>query len=106
MARFSKRKEKAYRKQHYSSNKEKSLQSKQLNYKCNADVRKQADRDSYHARSASKRRIMRRYNALNVDKLKSIMQDAYTSNPASKRESVRQRYASNPSPKKKAEVYL
>ena len=77
MARFSKCKQKAYRKQHYSSNKKKSLQNKQLNYKCNADVRKQTDRDSYQARSAPKRQIVRRYNTLNTDKLKSVMKDAY-----------------------------
>ena len=73
MARFSKRKEKAYRKQHYSSNREKALQK--INYKCNADVRKRSDRDSYQDRSAPKKRIMRRYNALNTGKLKSVINE-------------------------------
>ena len=71
---------------------------KNLNYKCNADVRKRSD--TYQDKSAPKKRIMRRYNALNTGKLKSVMKD---SNPAPKRESGRQRYASNPSPKKEAE---
>ena len=47
MARFSKRKQKVYRKQYYSNNKEKALQLKKEDYKCNAVVRLESDRESY-----------------------------------------------------------
>ena len=85
MARFSKRKQKAYRKRYYSSNAEKALQLKSLNYKCNADVRREADRESYLSGSASKRRLMRTYKALNRTTITSARRDAYASNPTSKK---------------------
>ena len=69
MARFSKRKLKAYRKQYYSSNAKKALKLKGLNNKCNTDVRKQSNR------------IMRRYNALHASTIKAAKNDAYASNP-------------------------
>ena len=102
MARFSKRQLKAYRKQYYSSNTKKALQLKRLNYKCNADARKESDREAYESRSAPKRQKMRRYNALNTVAIRSAMRDAYASNPAPQKEAVKQRYASNPAPKKEA----
>ena len=98
MARFSKRKLKAYRKQYYSSNTKKALQLKSLNYKCNADVRKDSDRESYHSKPVSKRRIMRRY----ISTIKAARNDPYASNPIPQKKAVRQRYISNPSPKRKA----
>ena len=98
MARFSKRKLKAYRKQYYSSNTKKALQLKSLNYKCNADVRKESERESYHSKPVSKRRIMRRYSST----IKAARNDAYASNPIPQKKAVRQRYISNPSPKRKA----
>ena len=78
MGRFSKRKQKAYRK------------------------RKESDRESYLSRSASKRRTMQTYKALNRATIRSAMRDAYASNSAPQKEAVRQRYTSNPSPKKRA----
>ena len=99
MVRFSKHKQKAYRKRYYSSNEEKALQLKSLNYKCNADLRKESDRASYLSRSASK---MQTYKALNRTAIRSAMRDVYVSNPAPQKEAVRQRYTSNPSPKRKA----
>ena len=98
MARFSKRKLRAYRKQYYSSNTKKALQLKSLNYKCNADVRKESDRESYHSKPDSKRRIMRVY----ISTIKAARNDAYASNPTLQKEAVRQRYTCNPSPKRKA----
>ena len=102
MARFSKRKLKAYRKQYYSSNTKTALQLKSLNYKCNADVRKESERESYNSKPVSKRRIMRRYNALHASTIKAAKNDAYASNPRPQKNAVRQRYISNPSPKRKA----
>ena len=97
MARFSKRKLKAYRKQYYSSNTKKALQLKSLNYKCNADVRKESERESYHSKPVSKTRIMRKY----ISTIKAARNDAYASNPIPQKKAVRQRYISNP-PKRKA----
>ena len=102
MGHFSKRKQKAYRKRYYSNNADKALQRKSLNYKCNADLRKESDRESYLSRSASKRRTMQTYKALNRATIRSAMRDAYASNSAPQKEAVRQRYTSNPSPKKRA----
>ena len=102
MAHISKRKLKAYRKQYYSSNAKKAIKLKSLNYKCNTDVRKQSNRELYHSKPASKRRIMRRYNALHASTIKAAKNDAYASNPTLQKEAVRQRYTSNPSPKRKA----
>ena len=45
MAHFSKHKVKAYRRQHYSSNTKDALELKSNNYKSNADLRKESDRD-------------------------------------------------------------
>ena len=89
MARFSKRKLKAYRRQYYSSNTKKALQLKSHNYKCNADLRKESDRDVYHSKPASKRRTMRRYNALHTSTIKAAKNDAYASNPTPQKEAVR-----------------
>ena len=65
MARFSKRKQRAYRRQFYSSNKEKALELRETDYKCNADLRKASERESYGSKPSSKKRTMQKYNALN-----------------------------------------
>ena len=44
---------------------------------------------------------MLRYNALHASTINSAMNDAYASNPSPKRKAERQRYTSNPSPKKR-----
>ena len=89
MARFSKRKRKFYRKQYCSNNKEKALQLKEEDYKSNASVRLESDRQSYKSNSAPKRRKMRKYNALHTNTIRSAMKNAYASNPALQKEAAK-----------------
>ena len=98
MAHFLKSNLKAYRKQYSSSNTKKALQLKSHNYKCNVDVRKESDRETYESRSAPKRKKMRRYNALNTVAMRAAMRDVYASNPAPTKEAMKKTYASNPMP--------
>ena len=78
MARFSKRKQKDYRRQHYISNKKKALEEKQLNYKSNADIRKKTDTDLYQAGSAHKKQIVRAYYTINSGTIKSAKRSTQT----------------------------
>ena len=87
MARFSKRKQKAYRQQYYSANRGKVSGEMKCCYERTADVRKEAEKEAY---------------ASNLEPKRQAVQSRYAPNPEPKRRAVKSRYASNPELKRRA----
>ena len=55
MVRYTKRQSKKYRQQYYCANKNKALEQKRENYECNADIRKDADKQMYRTNAEKKK---------------------------------------------------
>ena len=55
MVRYTKRQSKKYRQLYYCANKNKALEQKRENYECNADIRKDADKQVYRTNAEKKK---------------------------------------------------
>ena len=61
MVRYTKRQSKKYRQQYYCANKNKALEQKRENYECNADIRKDADKQVYRTNAEKKKYALKKH---------------------------------------------
>ena len=95
MARFSKRKQKAYRQQYYSANRGNVSGEMKCYYERTAAVRKEAEKEVNASNPEPKRRVVKfRYDS-NPEPRKKAMKSWYASKDESHKRSMKSRYTSN-----------